>query len=372
MEQGQFPPAPDLEMPTHLADGASSLGFLSQVGGVAFGGMATGGAGQRIAAIRYEAEKPDGQRLSVVLRGSDGVESVVAGVIPDWQLVPIARFAASDQDSCFTLFGKLLDPRDTEARRQRGEKILNYHSAFKDTLLGLRLFQADILVLYPDACDLPKAGAVPILGAGEAPPDVEGNRRALHAVHQTMRAQPDDPFQSYLICDKDVPVNFGMSNGRLVLTGEPIWLCWKMKPGDATAVQARANEEANRLLREIIGRDEASMTHAAVAAKWTSEAQQSTFRRIFDEIVSRELLQPMPRYTVALSSAIRSQNGVNRAVYDSLVITMRFAALFRRFRSDEPKAFDDFLRSLEGVNLTPAVRTPTVLVPPTSPSRHGA
>jgi hypothetical protein len=145
-----------------------------------------------------------------------------------------------------------------------------------------------------------------------------------------------------------------------------------MKPGDATAVQARANEEANRLLREIIGRDEASMTHAAVAAKWTSEAQQSTFRRIFDEIVSRELLQPMPRYTVALSSAIRSQNGVNRAVYDSLVITMRFAALFRRFRSDEPKAFDDFLRSLEGVNLTPAVRTPTVLVPPTSPSRHGA
>src|SRR4051794_8170662 len=100
-------------------------------------------------------ERPDGRRLWVHMWTRGGGVKTVMAPIYDWQLIPIARFPDGEQHACFTLFGKLKDGIETEARRDRGEKILNYHPAFEDTLLGLRLMQADIQILHPDACDLP-------------------------------------------------------------------------------------------------------------------------------------------------------------------------------------------------------------------------
>jgi hypothetical protein len=64
---------------------------VSSVGGVASGDIARAGNGLdgRIG-LRYNAEAPDGQRLEVTV-----CDRTLRADLPDWLLVPIARFAAS-------------------------------------------------------------------------------------------------------------------------------------------------------------------------------------------------------------------------------------------------------------------------------------
>lgn len=122
----------------HLTEGLNSMMFCTGVGGIAFGGVAAWPEGMKAIALSYDSGRPDGARLQATLTDAAGVAKTVTAPIYDWQLVPIARFAAGDQDSCFTLFGQMKDPKETEKRMRRGDKILNYHSAFADTLLGLQ------------------------------------------------------------------------------------------------------------------------------------------------------------------------------------------------------------------------------------------
>ena len=65
-----------------------------------------------------------------------------------------------------------------------------------------------------------------------------------------------------------------------------------------------------------------------------------------------------------MSRLIRQNEGINPAVYRSLDQTMRFAALFRRFRANDRRSFEQFVASLRGVPVTPRVQTPTVMIPP--------
>jgi hypothetical protein len=208
-------PAPSLSG-AHLAQMAggksmaASLGsyaFVSAVGGVAFGGVASPEAGCSIAALHYRPERADGQRLEIDLTVA-GRRQTVKALIFDWQLKPIAEFAATTDYACFTLFGELNDKADAAARRARGEDILNYHKAFENTLLGLRLMQADILILRPDACDLVKEDGKWLLGGGEKPPDVQANLARLRRVHDAERLFRGGPFRSYVICDEGSPVWF--------------------------------------------------------------------------------------------------------------------------------------------------------------------
>jgi hypothetical protein len=57
--------------------------------------------------------------------------------LADWQMIPIAKFANTNDKAVFTI----IDPTGAQCR---------YHSAFLNTLLGLRLFQADILLPSPN------------------------------------------------------------------------------------------------------------------------------------------------------------------------------------------------------------------------------
>ena len=77
-------------------------------------------------------------------------------LIPDWQLIPIVRFADSPYFTCLTLSGSLNDKRITETILKNGGRIINYHQAFSNTLLGWRLLEMDILLIYPEAVNLPE------------------------------------------------------------------------------------------------------------------------------------------------------------------------------------------------------------------------
>lgn len=364
--------------PAHLAKGLEAKGleakgleacldsycYCTGVGGVAFGSVAKGAGGLQVVALAYDANRPDGQRLLVTVADAAGKRQAVTAAIYDWQLVPIARFAKGDQYSCFTLFGKLKDPRETARHRAAGHYIMNYHPALAETLLGLRIFQADILLLYPDAGDLPKEKGAYVLGEGEAAPDVVANRTSLRNVRRRMQQLPGGPFQSYVICDVGAEITFSAADGRLVMTGWPIWHCWKSRtnnPAQVKAVQDRANAEGNRALNQELQKEAVAMGPAAARAKYTKAYCEQLHRRVWDRVVSKALLVRMGEYSRALSAEIRAQRGINPAVYSALVKMMRFAALFRAYKAADPKGYEAFVKALGNVPPRPAVETPTVL-----------
>jgi hypothetical protein len=89
---------------------------MNTVGGVAFDGVASPKPGYSVVNLRYRPEQSDGKRLEVVLDSGDRRQTVAASIY-DWQLKPIAQFAATPDYACFTLFGELKDSADTNMRR---------------------------------------------------------------------------------------------------------------------------------------------------------------------------------------------------------------------------------------------------------------
>jgi hypothetical protein len=363
----EAPPAPPLVEEMPLSEGVQSARYLTRVGGVAFGSVAVGHKGVRVQSLVYDPTRTDGERLVVTMALDDGRTRTVVARIPDWQLVPIARFAASRQHACFTIFGELQDSADARTREAQGQRILNYHEAFTDTLLGLRVFQADILILHGESADLPKVGGAYLLGSGESAPDVPANTSALYAIHDFLQNQPGGPFQSYVISDHGQRVTFGAQGDDLVLTGHPHWYCWKRKMSDdaafAAADQQAQQQAASQLEREYAA-DAASMSSDELAARYTYAYQEVRINELYDGLLSPAYIEAMPAYSLALSAEIQRLGGINPAVYDSLIALMRYSAFFRQVQATNPAAFTSLLEALEGVQPQPLLETPTVMFPP--------
>ena len=215
--------------------------FARAVGGVAFIGTAASTDGTSISRLRYDAAAPDGRRLLAEIRRSNGVKETVTVEAYDWILVPLARLVATDATGAVTLFGSLKDSDlQEELVREKNAMIANYHPALENTLLGLRLLQADMMPFEENATDLFKERGQYILGAGEVAPndgDLKANRAAFRKVSQWAEQQPFR-HTSYITGDVDNKVTFATQGGKLKLTGEPTWYCWRHDDEKTEAVIA--------------------------------------------------------------------------------------------------------------------------------------
>ena len=183
--------AAPLSMPVTM-----SRAFFRGVGGVAFNAVAQGQAGLTVRALRYEASAPDGQRLVIDAQAVDGTRLTVRGHIYDWELLPTARFALDDNGLAVTLFGQLQDGEEANRVWETGGRVINYHRRLDNTLLGLRLLQADMLIIAPEAADLFRVGGRVLLGAGERGHDVTANRGRFATVAEWQELQ-DKAGNSY-------------------------------------------------------------------------------------------------------------------------------------------------------------------------------
>jgi hypothetical protein len=224
-------PAPTLRNRTPLRVGIPRTGrpriaFVGRVGGVAFDSVAKPADGVTVNSLKlsYSPTKPDGERLSMTVNGQ-----AVSVPIYDWQLVPIAKFANSPFYSCFTLFGELKNSEEQAAAVNRGARILNYHPEFANTLLGLRLFQLDNLIINKHSYDLPKDPTGYVLGAGESPPNIEANQQGWKAFESYSEDNIElfKNGQAYVISDRDREVTFNLQDNSLNLFGEPSYYFWK-------------------------------------------------------------------------------------------------------------------------------------------------
>jgi hypothetical protein len=244
------PSAPMLR--ASIGAGGFSSGFLAEVGGVAFDQKALPASGfePRTVVLKYVAGNPDGQRVVALVDG----EAIRVNLY-DWQLTPIVRFAQSTDTAVFTLFGQLDDRRQQEEVLKNDGHVVNYHGAFVNTLMGLRMLQLDCLLagsVNADlAVDLPKDGDHYIVGSGERPPDVIQNRAALANYHAAVKSAIDEnaaDFRSYVISDAGREIRFYVSEGALHISGEPGYYFWRYK-GDDPAIQARVLNRAKANIR---------------------------------------------------------------------------------------------------------------------------
>ncbi len=284
--------------------------FFREVGGVAFSAVAQGRNGLAVSNLSYDASLPDGKRLRVTLQASDGESRTVSADLYDWELVPIARYADSPFHACFTLFGT---PED-EAQRRRAKRIMGYHPVLEDTLVGLRLMQADLLILTEEAADLPKEGGEYILGKGESYPETRLNETRFRQVEEWRRAQSED-WASYVISDIGQEVEFYERDGRLVVVGDPIWYTWKNPPEYEQVVQ----EEMRRL----------SINQIELALGMVDEQKAESLHDNIKRKTRDMPIVPLERHSRELTRQIQRADGVNPTVFATLSKTMRYSALFR-------------------------------------------
>ncbi len=302
-----------------------SYGFVGKVGGVAFAGVAVPGKAlaSKSVTLVYDDGKPDGRRLAVRIG-----DSVYVQDLPDWLLVPIANYADSDYNACVSLFGE----RTTDASYD-----IVYHPAFQNTLLGLRLLQADILLFdIANTWRLPAFEGKVVLGRGESRPDGPAWTSA-NKITSVLRTAP---FQSWVLTDQEAPVVFtATGEGKLDITGEPYYYFW-------ISDFAAYKRSWERLVAQ---------TKPLRAAGKTRE---------YNEVARRiNTLAPEVTEVKRLTSGLKSIRGdlrnLNPRVYDAATSTVRYAAFFRYVKRTNRQGWTAFLMKVKALRPLPDIVTPT-------------
>jgi len=299
--------APYLREDTPLSQALASPAYLASVGGVAFDQVAKPAAGVTGAvSVTYDPSAADGERLGLVIGGQ-----TVRTSLYDWMMIPVAKYANSQYTACFTLFGSLNDPKlqaEVESSVDQSKRAMNYHPQLANTLVGLRIFQLDEHILSEDSADLPKLKGEYVLGRGETPPNIQRGLDALSRLQDGIDAQPDNDFQSYVVCDYHRAIEFSADRGRLSVTGDPYYYFWREGAG-------------NRIV------------YVKGLSDWVS-AQQPLLRQI------------------------------NPAVWDSAVNLMRYAAFFRFCKGSQPGMWQEFMKQIAAAEPEPRIQTPTYMIDP--------
>jgi hypothetical protein len=239
----QFSAAP------HIVTVAPGPRFFRLSGGVAFTQTATGKDGWAVTRLTYDAARPDGQRLVAHVSHGGKSMDVNTGAY-DWEIGPLVRYVAADEtnagQSVVTLFGKLQDRKAEEQVLRDGHMVINFHPAFQNTLLGLRLLQADLMLFEVRAAELFRENGQDILGAGEPRPDgafASANRERYRTIQKWL-ADNNIEWESYVAGDIGQPSQFYVDSGELRFTGAPYWALWRDTPQANEAQRAHARASA--------------------------------------------------------------------------------------------------------------------------------
>jgi len=301
-----------------------SYSFVGGVGGIAFGGVAIPdiNIGLQKIKLSYDKQKPDGQRLRVHVAGKQYKMAIY-----DWMLIPIAKYANSVHNACVSLFGD----KTTEKYYD-----IVYHPAFKDTLLGMRLLHADILLFdLNEMWKLPKLNGKTILGKGEIEPKMHDIQSALSIQNVLKR----ENFQSWVLTDEGVNVRIQLKNNQLQLTGDPYYYFWI---SDMSGFRYRRNkliDKANKL--RIAGN---IFEHNNIVTEINNMEPNVSEVSV--------LIQGLQKNRDALLN-------FNPSVYNATATTMRYAALFRYVKKNNLNAWKTFFDNIRLFIIEPSVKTPT-------------
>jgi hypothetical protein len=344
--------------------------FVGRVGGVSFETTAEPDQTLRGKSIEisYNPSHPDGSRL-VVRAGT----TLLRTNIPDWQLRPIANFADSEYNAIISLFG--------EGPDRNSYYYIQYHDSLKDTLLGMRLLQADILFMsLGEHWRMPRYAGKVILGPGEQETAEERAIRAARRLDAALRGQK---WRSWVLTDAGTHPTFGVVQGELIIRVRPYYYFWNI---EQTEYDSRIKEH-NRLVHEynaLLASAKADLDRhnslVPIFNATTDPQRKRQLRAQLDalksEIDSKEARitalraqidadQPEPKVfeVIALTNAMRSLDGAlaeyNPSVYKAYQRLAQYGAFFRYVKNTNPANWKTFQQRLTSVAIVPAVKTPT-------------
>jgi hypothetical protein len=254
--------------------------------------------------------------------------------IPDWRLKPIALFADSPYTAAVSLFG--------EGPEQERYFYIQFHDALKDTLLGLRLLQADILLIDPtELWDLPLVGGRKIIGLGEKEPNKTTSLEALQSIKNLIEKEK---YQSWVLTD--------IGDGRIETIGNelkiitvPYYHFWIMRH-KGTGLNIFEIQECDQLERL-----------KRILKNVTLPERCNT---LLTTDVKEEDLEVMPvsELISSIKNAWPTLQRVNEPVYTSVSQMSQFAALFRTVKATNSTGWAEFLKAVRIIRVTPEVQTP--------------
>jgi hypothetical protein len=397
------PDAPMLTESVPMEEGRYMPRFVNGVGGVSFDQVAFPEKNILIKSlnINYNSNKENGSRLILVINGK-----LVKVTIPDWMLVPIAKYADSPYYSCVTLFGKLNDNNLEKQVTDHKGRVINYHPALENTLLGIRLAYMDMLLGYSFTSDLPKNSyGNYILGTGEITPDVASNQNGAFNLSQSIiRIQNKYmlTFRSYIISDYSRQISFKLQHDSLLISGYPYYYCWRFncdaKGYDINKVAKELSTKYNQKMKDAAksSANEAKQDWLidrliSVSEKYDNKYSFYTEGTFVDLVKLRSIpakKQFLLKYTpesllemIVKTEAYMNRDSViylkgfsddvsskpelfetaNPAVWNATVNTMRFAAFFRYVKANFPKAWLVFQNQIAEVDPEPRIFTPTIM-----------
>jgi len=300
--------------------------------------------------------------------------------LPFWQLIPIANYANSPYQVIFTAHGDTVDNKEAQCK---------FHRAFYNTLLGLRLFQAD-LINYPDYLwDLPvdkskKYITAPSENNYTPKPDVTVARKFA-----TLLTDDKNKFSSYVLTDKNADIIFDLSENELVFSGHPYYLFVLRESNEKNIEKIRA--QIDQLFVDI----DAS-AKVLLKEKYTSDLNPRTnlkgLMKVFDENPDLAKFNPYSAHSLKTSvSKLESIANLsdddlgmrlnllsdlsntfdsnwqllkkyNPLVYSAVENTAWYSALFRYVYNTNPTNWAEFqkkIREMKTIPDAPEVKTPT-------------
>jgi hypothetical protein len=347
--------------------GLHSFGFVGRVGGVNFESTAFLNhhlKGDTVT-LDYQSKNEDGKRLKVYIGnyflsflpylGSFG-ESIYKMTgnkianprIYDWQLKPIAEYADSEYSGVVSLFG--------EGEDRRNNYYIEYHPAFEDTVLGLRLFQADIMLINPDELAvIPKQDDKVFLEKGEK----EANPELFYkAVSEVKSIFDKNHIESWVLTDvkhiegesQDGEISMG---DEIKIDVNPYYYFWKKDTHDAEQYE---KQFLNDIKKAMMSDDITAMQQLLGGIIPSSKEEMNKI--IGDKIKEKIKVIPVDEAIKELKNS-KLLSELNPAVFDAVNKTAQYAALFRLVKKEDSSNWSDFIEEINTVQIS-KIETPSV------------
>lgn len=189
--------------------------FHARIGGISFEQIAVPENNfnrSTIIFLHYDPKSKSGEHLRIEIKDQFNTPFYVS--LPDWQLIPIAKYANDENNAVFTLFSDPANDSDGTA--------YSYHPAFDSTLLGLRMFQADLLFGYEPG-ELPRDKKDNLLLADSEHPLVSTfyYSKSVYDIYEDLSIPL---YSSYILTDWAQEFKFGVYGNQFYITGEPYYL----------------------------------------------------------------------------------------------------------------------------------------------------
>lgn len=327
------PPSAPLRVKMQSGTSLKSGTFVSKVGGVAFLQVAEPDESLMGLDIKYDYinTNPDGNRLRIIAN-----TDTVYPYIPDWQLIPIVKFANSEYNSCVSLFGPKTSPDTFD---------ITYHPAFENTLIGIRLLQSDMALMDVETYwQLPTYNGQKILGLGEIESDKDTAINAARNIERLMFGN----YQSWVFTDDSIRVKFSVMNDNLVFTGYPYYYFWRT---DLTHL-IKERERIRSRYESLENQKQGGLADKIILAeqeKLAKEYNNINFNTICDETTTNRLKD---KYYLFLE--------FNQPVYSASLNVVHYSALFRYLKKTNSVSWTQFYNRVSSVHVS-KVKTPTIL-----------